>query len=264
MLGICKQGLTDVAADDLWGSAEDLCHMHATELKVFTVKDRHKTRYCRSNQHSHNEQHHVQFYSTFLTTDSTLCIYLCIVRDKVKDNRDKTCRMCNADGGSPILYINLYMNQHFPKKEITRPRLIIKSDKLVWIGEFSKRPCLKKKSHANVKLDIVWWQYDLLQSIWLWAIPSLQGSYLFVESRQGWIKDPIEIRKWATNINWDEGASMLSHTWNTVLQKPAKLLSPANLTGLLILILKKKQLINDTSWWHLLRKTADVRWNMSK
>lgn len=117
MLGICKQGLTDVAADDLWGSAEDLCHMHATELKVFRVKDKHKTRHCRSNQHSPNEQLHVQLYSTFLTTDSILCIYLCIVRENVQDNTDKTCRMCNADGHSPILYINLYMNQHFPKKK---------------------------------------------------------------------------------------------------------------------------------------------------
>lgn len=38
MLDICKQGLTDVAADDLWGSAEELCHMHATELKEIRGK----------------------------------------------------------------------------------------------------------------------------------------------------------------------------------------------------------------------------------
>lgn len=38
MLGICKQGLTDVAADDLWGSAEDRCHMHATALKGIGVR----------------------------------------------------------------------------------------------------------------------------------------------------------------------------------------------------------------------------------
>lgn len=38
MLDICKQGLTDTAADDLWGSAEDPCHMHATELKDIRVK----------------------------------------------------------------------------------------------------------------------------------------------------------------------------------------------------------------------------------
>lgn len=38
MLDICKQGLTDVAADDLWGSAEDPCHMHATELKGIRLK----------------------------------------------------------------------------------------------------------------------------------------------------------------------------------------------------------------------------------
>jgi len=38
MLDICKQGLTDVAADDLCGSAEDLHHMHAIELKEIRVK----------------------------------------------------------------------------------------------------------------------------------------------------------------------------------------------------------------------------------
>ncbi len=40
------------------------------------------------------------------------------------------------------------------------------------------------------------------------------------------IKEAIEIRKWAQNtINWDEGAYMLSHTWDSLLQRPLGLLS---------------------------------------
>lgn len=38
MLDICKQSLTDMAADNLWGSAEDQCHMHATELRDIRVQ----------------------------------------------------------------------------------------------------------------------------------------------------------------------------------------------------------------------------------
>lgn len=45
MLVICKQGLTDVAADDLWGSAEDPCHIHATELKDIRGKGRRTARH---------------------------------------------------------------------------------------------------------------------------------------------------------------------------------------------------------------------------
>ena len=37
-----------------------------------------------------------------------------------------------------------------------------------------------------------------------------------------WIKEAIEIRKRARDtINRDEGAYMLSHTWNTILQRPS-------------------------------------------
>ena len=37
-----------------------------------------------------------------------------------------------------------------------------------------------------------------------------------------WMKEAIEIRKRAQDtINRDEGAYMLSHTWDSILQKPA-------------------------------------------
>lgn len=45
MLVIRKQGLSDVSADDLWGSAEDPWHLHATKLKGVRVKGRHAARH---------------------------------------------------------------------------------------------------------------------------------------------------------------------------------------------------------------------------
>lgn len=45
MLVIRKQGLSDVSADDLRGSAEDPWHLHATKLKGIRVKGRHTARH---------------------------------------------------------------------------------------------------------------------------------------------------------------------------------------------------------------------------
>lgn len=73
MLDICKQGLTDVAADDLWGSAEDPCHMHATELKDIRVKagTQEDTVGQIGSHTTPDEQLHVQLYGTFPPADWT-------------------------------------------------------------------------------------------------------------------------------------------------------------------------------------------------
>lgn len=68
MLSISKQGLTDVAADNLWGSAEDTCHMHATALKEIRVKagKPQDTVGQIGSYTTPDEQFEMQLYGTFL------------------------------------------------------------------------------------------------------------------------------------------------------------------------------------------------------